>query len=268
MLLGLWLPLAIPIYGLVEDPNRASIVTLLLLYVEFILLVKFWGKRIYHQPRLFQRYGLHLNSQNAWLLISGLSWGCLSLLGLFALEAQLGWLTWSSTSQQFPQVLLEGVLVGFGIGFAEELFFRGWLLDELLRDYSFGISAGVCSGIYAIAHFIKPVAEILRTWPQFPGLMLLGLIFIWAKFVRVSPSKNLPLDTGNLGLSIGLHGGFVWGYYIISVGGKVQYSGKVPDWVVGIDQNPLAGLTGLMFLTLIAILIRRLSQFRNLTNGF
>jgi hypothetical protein len=69
-----------------------------------------------------------------------------------------------------------------------------------------------------------------------------------------------------LGLPIGLHGGLVWGYYIISVGGKVQYSGRVPDLVLGIDQNPLAGLTGLIFLSAIAILIRKLSRFRNLTD--
>ncbi|KKD34792.1 abortive phage infection protein [Limnoraphis robusta CS-951] len=263
MLLGLWLPLAVPIYLLGDDPNTVSIITLLLLYLEFIVLVRFWGKWIDHQPKLLQHYGLRLTSQNAWLFILGLSWGCLSLLSLFAFEAQLGWLTWYPNSQQFPRVILEGLLVAFGIGFAEELFFRGWLLDELLRDYSFSISAWVCSGIYAIAHFIKPVAEILRTWLQFPGLILLGLIFVWAKFVISSPSEKIPVPRGNLGLPIGLHGGLVWGYYIISVGGKVQYSGRVPDWVVGIDQNPLAGLTGLIFLSAIAILIRKLSRFRN-----
>lgn len=268
LLLGLWLPLAVPIYVLGNDPNTVSIITLLLLYVEFILLVRWWGKSIYSQPRMLQRYGLFVNSQAVWLFLSGLSWGCLSLLSLFALEALLGWLTWYPNSQLFPQVILEGLAIAFGVGFAEELFFRGWLLDELLRDYSPVWAAWVCSGIYAIAHFIKPVAEIIRTWPQFPGLILLGLILVRAKFVIGSFSKKTAVFTGNLGLPIGLHGGLVWGYYIISVGGKVEYSGRVPDWVVGIDQNPLAGLMGLMFLSAIAILIRKLSPNRNLTNSF
>ncbi len=258
MLLGLWLPLAVPIYLFGDNPNTVSIITLLLLYVEFIVLVRFWGKRIYHQPKLLQHYGLRLNPENTWLLIAGLSWGCLSLLSLFALEAQLGWLAWYPDVTQFPQVILEGLAIALGIGFAEELFFRGWLLNELQRDYSDGIAAWVCSIIYAIAHFIKPLAEILRTWPQFPGLILLGLIFVWAKSVISSPSKKKPVTQGNLGLPIGLHGGLVWGYYIISVGGKIQYSGRVPDWVVGIDQNPLAGLMGLVFLSAIATIIRKL----------
>lgn len=256
VLLGLWLPLAVPIYLLGDDPNTVSIITLLALYVEFLLLVRFWGKWIYHQPKLLRLYGLRLNARNARLLLAGLGWGCLSLLSLFALEAQLGWLTWYPDLAQFPRIILEGLAIALGIGFAEELFFRGWLLDELLRDYSPPIATWACSLIYAIAHFIKPPAEIIRTWPQFPGLILLGLIFVWAKFVISSKSENITVTPGNLGLPIGLHGGLVWGYYIISVGGKIQYSGRVPDWVVGIDQNPLAGLMGLMFLGAIALIIR------------
>lgn len=258
MLLGLWLPLAVPIYLWGADPNTITIITLLLLYVEFILLVRFWGKSIYHEPKLFQRYGLCLNLESGWLLLGGASGGCLSLLSLFALEAKLGWLQWSINLQLFPQVILEGLIVAFGIGFAEELFFRGWLLDELRRDYSPTQAAAVCSGIYAIAHFIKPLSEILRTWPQFPGLILLGYIWIWAKYtIRFQVTQTAAVSSGNLALPIGLHSGLVWGYYIISVGGKVKYSGRVPDWVVGIDQNPLAGLMGLIFLSAIAITLRK-----------
>ncbi|MEL7034938.1 MAG: type II CAAX endopeptidase family protein [Cyanobacteria bacterium J06592_8] len=256
MLLGLWLPFALPLYLLGTDPNTVSIITLILLYLEFIALVRFWGKRIYHQPRLFQRYGLYLNLQSVWLLLQGLGWGCLSLLSLFALEAQLGWLTWSADLQQFPLVIGSGLGVALGVGFAEELLFRGWLLDELRRDYSPIKAAAICSEIFAIAHFIKPLSEILRTWPQFPGLILLGYILILAKSVNRSKSQQLAVSSENLALPMGLHGGLVWGYYLMSVGGKVEYLGKVPDWILGIDYNPLAGLMGLMFLSAIAIIIK------------
>lgn len=259
MLLGLWLPFALPLYLLGIDPNTVSVITLILLYLEFIGLVRFWGKRIYHQPRLFQRYGLHLNLQSGGLLLQGLGWGCLSLLSLFALEAQLGWLTWSADFQQFPLVIVEGLGVALGIGFAEELLFRGWLLDELRRDYSPTQAAAVCSGIYAIAHFIKPLSEILRTWPQFPGLILLGYILIWVKSANRSSPQQSGVFSENLALPIGFHGGLVWGYYLISVGGKVEYLGRVPDWVLGIDYNPLAGLMGLMFLSAIAVRIKKTS---------
>jgi len=90
----------------------------------------------------------------------------------------------------------------------------------------------------------------LRTWPQFPGLLLLGLILIWGK--RRCQNR--------LGLSIGLHAGLVWGYYIINIGELVRYSGSVPDWVTGINGNPLAGAIGLLFLSVLAVGMRQMSQ--------
>jgi uncharacterized protein len=44
-LLFLWLPLALPIYLLVADTNLESILTLVILYVEFIFLLNIWGKQ-------------------------------------------------------------------------------------------------------------------------------------------------------------------------------------------------------------------------------
>ncbi|WP_424405930.1 hypothetical protein [Microcoleus sp.] len=63
-----------------------------------------------------------------------------------------------------------------------------------------------------------------------------------------------------LDLSIGLHAGLVWGYYIINIGELVRYSGSVPDWVTGINGNPLAGAVGLLFLSVLAVGMRKISQ--------
>ncbi|WP_442921417.1 hypothetical protein [Microcoleus sp. PH2017_28_MFU_U_A] len=63
-----------------------------------------------------------------------------------------------------------------------------------------------------------------------------------------------------LGLSIGIHAGLVWGYYIINVGELVRYSGSVPDWVTGINGNPLAGAIGLLFLSVLAVAMRQISE--------
>ncbi|MEM8502332.1 MAG: hypothetical protein AAF716_04185, partial [Cyanobacteria bacterium P01_D01_bin.1] len=58
--------------------------------------------------------------------------------------------------------------------------------------------------------------------------------------------------TSRLGYPIGLHAGLIWGYYIVNVGGLSDYTGRAPEWVTGIDSNPLAGLMGLILLGLIA----------------
>jgi len=250
VLLSVWLPVVVLCLWLVDDSNTLSIVVMSLLAFEFLALVKLWGQVVYQQPHIFQGYGLAVTDQNGLDLIEGLATGLSSLWALFLLQGWLGWLSWQDFPPRFPVVLLEGLLVALGVGLAEEAAFRGWLLDELQRDYSPKISLWGSSVVYAGLHFLKPIAEVLRTLPQFPGLVMLGLALVWAKRSR----------SGRLGLSIGLHAGLVWGYYLIQVGELVKYSNQVPEWVTGIDQNPLVGGMGLMFLGTIAFWMRRRSQ--------
>jgi membrane protease YdiL (CAAX protease family) len=247
ILLVIWLPFAAPIYGLVSDPNLVSIMTMLLLYAEFIVLVQLWGRLIYHQSAQLTRYGLVWTQQNGLELLKGLGIALLFLSSLFCLEGLLGWLDWHLNISTLPRVMVEGLGIGLGVGFVEELFFRGWLLDELQRDYRPAFAFGCNSFVYTLLHFIKPVAVLLRTWPEFAGLFLLGLIFIWAK----------RAGQGRLGFPIGLHVGLVWGYYLIKVGQLIQYNSSIPAWITGIDGNPLAGGMGLLFLGMLAWIIRR-----------
>ena len=189
--------------------------------------------------------------------------GLISYIGVIAaavliLEMFLGWLVWLSPPEDLLKFIFEGLLVSVGIGFAEELLFRGWLLDELERNYQSTIVLWVSSIVYAVLHFIKPIEEIWRTLLQFPGLVLLGLIFVWAKR---SSGKKLNKFTNKkeelLGFPMGIHAGLVWGYYIVNVSGLVKYDDGVGDWLIGIDGNPLMGLMGLLFLGVIAFGVRR-----------
>lgn len=65
---------------------------------------------------------------------------------------------------------------------------------------------------------------------------------------HTAPHKAFP-EGNRLGISIGLHAGLVWGYYIVNVGQLIEYSNQVPVWVTGIDGNPIAGVMGLLFLS-------------------
>lgn len=249
-LLSIWLPLAAPIYIFVKDSNLVTILTMGLLFVEFLLLLRFWGQNVYQQSHLLRSYGLQGTRRNGLELLSGLGVGVIITFSLFWLEGLLGWLVWQSPTVVLPRLIVEGLASALGIGLAEELVFRGWLLDELERDYRPRVVLWADVLIFALLHFLKPPAEILRTLPGFPGLILFGLTLVWAK----RGSK------GRLGLPIGLHAGMVWGYYIINVGQMVQYSGRVSDWITGVDKNPLAGAMGLMFLGVLAFLMRMRSR--------
>ncbi|CDN16954.1 Metal-dependent membrane protease, abortive infection protein [Richelia intracellularis] len=234
-----WLPLALPIYLFVSNDNLASILAMALLYVEFIFLLRLWGKKIYKLTNVFPYYGLELSRKNLVELIQGLAIGLISILVLFTVQGIFGWLFFVPANESIVGLVLEGLLVSLAVGSAEELVFRGWLLDELQRNYLPHKAFWASAIVFAILHFIRPLEAILNTWTQFLGLVVLGVTLVWAKH----------LGGGRLGTPIGLHGGLLWGYYIVNVGGLVLYSGQVPEWFTGINNNPLAGLMGLLFLS-------------------
>lgn len=250
----LWLPFAVPIYLLVRDSNLVSILTMVLLYVEFIILLRLWGKYVYQKPQILRDYGLEITRRNGVELFCGLVMGTINILILFGVESALGWVVWQQPQVFLLKVILEGLIVALGIGFAEELLFRGWLLHELQRDYSPRVAMWIDALTFAALHFIKPLEAIIQTLPQFPALVLLGLTQVWAKCWR----------GGRLGLPIGLHGGLVWGYYIINVGGLIKYSGQVPDWITGVAQNPLQGVMGVLFMSVLALWMRGRTHLKGL----
>jgi membrane protease YdiL (CAAX protease family) len=178
--------------------------------------------------------------------VLGLAIGLINILIVFGLQGLFGWLVWQQPKVFLLKIILEGLLVGCGVGFAEELLFRGWLLDELKKDYGLGLATWINSILFAAAHFIKPLEAIIHTLPQFPALVLLGLTQVWAKHWK----------KGRLGLPIGLHGGLVWGYYIVNVGELTKYTRVVPDWVTGVNNNPLQGIMGVLFMGGLAWWIR------------
>jgi uncharacterized protein len=257
VLVLLWLPGLALIYGgfiaahqNLEDPgtkNLLSILTMGLLAIEFLAILPWWGRTVYQHPNLYYRYGLVATRENGLLLLKGLAIGVSLALCLFFIQGVFGWLTWQAPTLPIPLLILQGSATALGVGLAEELFFRGWMLDELERDYQPQVSLIADAVLFASLHFLKPIPLMLQSLPQFPGLCLFATVLIVAK----RQQRNL------LGMSIGLHAGMIWAYYIINVGKMVEYSGRVSDWVTGINGNPLSGLLGLLFLGILAIVLAK-----------
>ncbi|MEL7054233.1 MAG: CPBP family intramembrane glutamate endopeptidase, partial [Cyanobacteria bacterium J06588_5] len=119
---------------------------------------------------------------------------------------------------------------------------------ELEEGYS-GPKALVMSALFfGATHYIKPWDEIVSSLPQLLGLVVLGMVLVWA---RRSPTGPPGKQLTRLGYPLGLHAGLIWGYYIVNVGGLSEYTGQVPEWITGIGNNPLAGLMGVVLLSLI-----------------
>ncbi len=262
-----WLPIALPLYWLGNAfgySDITEIVALALLYIGFLAGLPRWGKRVHHWPQPLRHCGLSRRSQTAKNVAVALVIGVLGVFALFGIETLLGWARPTPPSPRLARFVLEGLLMALAVAFAEEMMFRGWILAELEKTYSATAALLMTAVFFASTHFIKPWAEIVRTFPQFLGLVILGMALVWArrspqggKLANQStdPLTDRPTETrssGTLGYPIGLHAGLIWGYYIVNVGGLSEYTGRVPEWVTGIDENPLAGLLGLILLGAIA----------------
>lgn len=261
LLLGLaWLPFGALVYlpdGWLNGSSAAESVVLALLYIGFLSGLPYWGSQVHAWRYPFQRCGLIFQAQTARDLLLALVIGVLGVYGLFGLETLLGWAVPSSPSPRLVRFIVEGLVMALAVGFAEEMLFRGWVLAELEKDYGSAAARSMNAVFFAVMHFIKPWAEIVRTLPQFFGLVILGMALVWA---RRSPTGPKRQRATRLGYPIGLHAGLIWGYYIVTVGGLSEYTGRAPEWITGIDSNPLAGLLGLILLGLIASAFAKTAQ--------
>lgn len=252
-LLLLWIPVALPIVLLLgTQSNLTSILIGVTLYSALLGMVWIWGRWVWGLAEPFPTYGLQKNWQTGLDWVIGFGFALLSLAGFFGVEWLLGLAQLQHQPVNWLAVWLNGFLVGVGVGFLEELFFRGWLLAELRIGYGLRRAAWISSLIFALVHFLKPLNAILASWPQFPGLWLLGMLLVQAKQLR----------QGRLGLPIGLHGGWVCGITVVNIAGFIVYPQTVPKWITGIGGNPLAGMMGLLFLGLISLGFRWVSRIK------
>jgi uncharacterized protein len=239
LLLGLlWAPIALPIKYLIKDPNQVSLITMPVLYLIFLGLLQLWGRFGYGE-NLLRRYGMRRSTAWIYEWLGGLGIGYGVVLLLFELQGAIGWIRWFNPLRPLPVVMLEGLVIAVLVGLAEEILFRGWLLDELTRRYQPNVALAVTSGIYAVVHSLKLVPASI----QWVSLALLGWTLGMAK--RITGDR--------LGMSAGLHAGLVWCYYVLNVGQLFVYTNQVPAWITGWERNPLAGSLGIATMAALAI---------------
>ena len=235
LLILLLLSLIVPL--VITNPTGATIGVMVSFYIIFLLYLQVWGRSVHSIPAVLRHYGMGWNRANGRDLLIGLGLGLAIVALLFSVQGALGWLQWQIDAAEIPALIRQGALLGIAVGVAEELLFRGWLLDEMERDWPPTRALWGSATVFAVLHFLKPLDVILQTLPQFLGLLLLGMVLACAK-----------QRTRQLGLAIGLHSGLVWGYYLVDVGDWVVYGDRISPWITGINNNPLAGAIGIVAL--------------------
>ena len=152
------------------------------------------------------------------------------------------WVNW--LGELSPQILLNSLLLIIGIGFAEEIVFRGWLLEELKNQYGLKKAFIFQALVFSIVHigFDMPFWQMISI---LFGLFLLGILL---SLIRIK-------DDNSLWGCAGLHGGLV-GMWFLMNNGLIEISKDAPIWLVGpgaINTNPLGGLYGISLLLISCI---------------
>ena len=157
------------------------------------------------------------------------------------------WGTWVGTLS--IEIILNAIFLIIGIGFAEELIFRGWLLEELKKQFGLKKAIILQASLFSIVHigFDLPFWQMISI---LTGLFLLGILLC---LIRLK-------DKNSLWGCIGLHGGLV-GLWFITNNGLLEISKNSPKWLVGpgtVNTNPLGGIFGISLMVIFCFLNFRL----------
>ncbi|AFY32602.1 CPBP family intramembrane glutamic endopeptidase [Calothrix sp. PCC 7507] len=199
--------------------------------------------------RAFSDYGFVKNSSIVNSLLLGFGLGVLGLVAVFTCQFYLGWCKWQQCNfKRVPSILLPTLLIALFVGGIEELVFRGFIFTELEQDYPIWVAAIISSLIFALLHLVWEQHE---TIPQLPGLWLMGMVLVLARFA----------DRGNLGIAWGLHAGWVWAIATLDTAELITYTSTVSEWYTGKHKKPLAGLAGIICILGTGVILWLFSEY-------
>lgn len=172
---------------------------------RILVIVLLVGSYIYlrkAQKKTLASFGLGFTSTSIRNVLHGflISAVVIGSLGLFANILGAHKLNATIEVMRLSKALFLHIFIAVLIGFIEEFFFRGFLLQNLMEDMPVYTAVGITTFIYTTAHFFKPIEDHWGTLPKLLGFALAGVIFAYAY-----------LKSGSLYLPIGIHAG--WYYF-------------------------------------------------------
>ena len=234
-----------------EKENLSLIGTIFTLFL-FIFLLPYWFFIKWKIRNTWKIIGI--NKNNLWRNILQFSKGILFSLVLITLILipilTSNFISWVGEFSQ--AILLNSILLGLVIGFAEELVFRGWLLEELKMEY--GIKIAIFSQAF-IFSFVHPISNV-------PFWNIIGLRLGWF-LLGLLLSLIRRKEKGSLWKSIGIHTGLVGIWFFINHG-FIKIADNTPSFLSGPFiqnvSNPIGSCFAIIILTFLCIYYERKSK--------
>ena len=242
--------LATPVLLLGVDKENLSLIGTIFTFLIFIFSLPKWFKLRWGFNNTWKLLGINKIDKNIKSFIFFLKGFLLSIILVSLIIITIiatKWGYWIGTIS--PDILINAIFLIIGVGFAEELIFRGWLLEEFKNQ--FGLKKAILGQalIFSIVHigFDLPFLQMLSI---LTGLFLLGILL---SLIRLKDKKSL---WG----CIGFHGGLV-GLWFLTNNGLLEISKNSPKWLVGpgnVNTNPLGGIFGISLMAFFCFLNFRL----------
>ena len=229
--------------------NNLSIIGTIISFILFLVVLPSWGSIRWKTNNLWLSIGLDFNDKFKALKIffSGFIFSVFLIFILFMFCFICGWI--DRVGYVKLTEFLNAILLIIGIVFAEEIVFRGWLMEEM--TLLFGLRRGIIlqSTIFSLAHYRSDIG-LLALIPFLTGLFLFGLVL----------TLRRTIDRGSLWGCIGLHGGLVGIWYLFD-SGMVVFSIDTPYFLLGPSRNmvnPIGSVIGITILLVTLFFQRRL----------
>ncbi len=247
VLVGLFLALQLVARGLGLPETAWPLFAAPWALLALILSLPFRLRQVWHESAPWRRLGVIGSLREAVLALVG---GGAKALALLAPISAL--LLWSGLARWHPDLswpqLANALALGLGVGFAEELLFRGWLWGELAFHLGRPRGAIAQALLFSLVH-VRFDLGLVGLVGLVGGLAMLGLALALQRWA----------DGGLLWGAVGLHGGLVGGWFALQQGVLVIRA-DTPPWLVGpggSNPNPVGGVLGWLGLVgLLLVLIR------------
>ena len=231
--------------------NNLSIIGTIITFVFFLIVLPGWGRIRWKTNHVWLSIGLDFKNKLKVIKIffNGFLFSFFLLFVFCLLMFLCGWIDRIDYIEF--SALLNAILLIIGIVFAEEIVFRGWLMEEMAL--LFGLRRGVIlqSAIFSFAHYRYDIS-LLALIPFLTGLFLFGLVL----------TLRRTIDKGSLWGCLGLHGGFV-GIWHLFDSGMVIFSIDTPYYLLGPSKymvNPIGSVIGILILLITIFFQRRFFQ--------